>query len=87
MGARLGKREILLGALPHSYPPTPVEAKTGAVVTVLMIILGNQLSLDLSALDDLDPGGDIVLMMELMEESTYVGCGFKRSLQHPIDTG
>jgi deoxyribodipyrimidine photolyase-related protein len=41
-------------------------------MTVLRIILGDQLSLDLSALDDLDPGRDIILMMEVMEENTHV---------------
>ena len=41
-------------------------------MTVLRIILGDQLSLDLSALDALDPGCDIFLMMEVMEENTYV---------------
>ncbi len=38
----------------------------------LRIILGDQLSLDVSALAGLDPASDIVLMMEVMEESTYV---------------
>ncbi|MFW2391362.1 MAG: cryptochrome/photolyase family protein [Methyloceanibacter sp.] len=42
-------------------------------MNVLRIILGDQLSLDLSALDDLDPRSDVVLMMEVMEENTYVG--------------
>ena len=42
-------------------------------MTVLRIILGDQLSLDLSALDHLDPDRDIVLMMEVMEENTHVG--------------
>lgn len=32
----------------------------------------NQLSLELSALEDLDPGRDTVLMMEVMEENTHV---------------
>ena len=41
-------------------------------MTALRIILGDQLSLDLSALDDLDPARDVVLMMEVMEENTYV---------------
>jgi len=72
MGARLGEREILLGALPRCGAPTRAGAQSGPVVTVLRIILGDQLSLDLSALDDLDPGRDTILMMEVMEESTYV---------------
>jgi deoxyribodipyrimidine photolyase-related protein len=41
-------------------------------MNVLRIIFGDQLSQDLSALDDLDPRRDVVLMMEVMEENTYV---------------
>ena len=41
-------------------------------MSVLRIILGDQLSLDLAALDDLDPGRDTVLMMEVVKETTYV---------------
>ena len=41
-------------------------------MTSLRIILGDQLSLDIPALDDLDPAHDTVLMMEVMDESTYV---------------
>jgi len=41
-------------------------------MTVLRIVLGDQLSDDLAALTDLDPGRDVVLMMEVEEESTYV---------------
>lgn len=36
------------------------------------MVLGDQLSMGLSALTDLDTGRDIVLMMEVMEEGTYV---------------
>ena len=39
---------------------------------VLRIILGDQLSLDIAALAGLDVARDVVLMMEVMEESTYV---------------
>jgi deoxyribodipyrimidine photolyase-related protein len=38
----------------------------------LIIVLGDQLSLELTALADLDTHCDIVLMMEVMDESTYV---------------
>jgi deoxyribodipyrimidine photolyase-related protein len=62
----------LFGALPRIYPSTRVGAADGPVVTVLRIILGDQLSLDLSALNALVPGRDTVLMMEVMEENTYV---------------
>lgn len=39
---------------------------------VLRIILGDQLSFDIATLTDLDPARDIVLMMEVLEENTYV---------------
>ena len=39
---------------------------------VLRLILGDQLSFDIAALAGLDPGRDIVLMMEVLEENTYV---------------
>lgn len=38
----------------------------------LRVILGDQLAPDIAALDDLDPVRDRVLMMEVMEEATYV---------------
>ncbi|GAB0120245.1 cryptochrome/photolyase family protein [Acidisoma sp. 7E03] len=41
-------------------------------MTTLRLVLGDQLSEDLSALEDLDPRGDVVLMMEVAEETTYV---------------
>ena len=41
-------------------------------MTVLRIILGDQLSLDLSALHDADAGRDTVLMMEVMQECSHV---------------
>jgi deoxyribodipyrimidine photolyase-related protein len=39
----------------------------------LRVILGDQLSFDISALAGLDPARDIVLIMEVMDENTYVG--------------
>jgi len=42
-------------------------------MTVLRIILGDQLTQDLSALDHLDPDRDVILMMEVMEENIHVG--------------
>jgi hypothetical protein len=59
MGAGLGECEVLLHALSRR------TASIGAVMTV-------QLSFDLTALADLNPGPDIVLMMEVEEESTHV---------------
>ena len=41
-------------------------------MTALRLVLGDQLSLDLSALADLDATGDAVLMMEVVEECRYV---------------
>jgi deoxyribodipyrimidine photolyase-related protein len=41
-------------------------------MTVLRLVLGDQLSEDLTALSDLDPARDIVLMLEVEAESTYV---------------
>jgi deoxyribodipyrimidine photolyase-related protein len=38
----------------------------------LRIVLGDQLSHDISALAELDPAADIVLMMEVVDECTYV---------------
>ncbi len=38
----------------------------------LVLILGDQLSRDLSALDGFDPQRDVVLMVEVAEETTYV---------------
>jgi deoxyribodipyrimidine photolyase-related protein len=72
VGARLGECEILFGALPCGCPPARIGVAVGYVVTVLGVILGDQLSSDLSALDVLVPGRDTVLMMEVMEENTYV---------------
>lgn len=41
-------------------------------MTDLRIVLGDQLSLDLSALDGIDPDRDVIVMMEVAEESTHV---------------
>ena len=41
-------------------------------MTVLRIILGDQLSSDIAALDGIDPAQDVVLMMEVLEENTHV---------------
>ncbi len=42
------------------------------VIGTLRVVLGDQLSRSLSALSDLDPARDVVLMAEVMEECTYV---------------
>jgi deoxyribodipyrimidine photolyase-related protein len=41
-------------------------------MTVLRVVLGDQLSRSLTALAGIDPSVDVVLMMEVAEESTYV---------------
>ena len=41
-------------------------------MTTLRLVLGDQLSRDLSALEGLDAASDIVLMMEVADETTYV---------------
>ena len=46
----------------------PQPSTTGA----LRLVLGDQLSDSLSALRDLDPGRDVVLMAEVRDEATYV---------------
>ena len=63
----------MLGALPRCANLLSTGMWTRLVMNVLRIILGDQLSLEMSALDDLDPRSDVVLMMEVMEENTYVG--------------
>ena len=72
VGARLGECEVLLRALSRRAAPIRIEAEIGAVMTVLRVILGDQLLVGLTALTDLDQGRDIVLMMEVEEENTYV---------------
>ena len=66
VGARLGEREVLLEPLPR------LRTAVGADVSVLRVILGDQLSFDISALVDIDPARDTVLMMEVAEEGAYV---------------
>lgn len=40
--------------------------------TTLRFVLGDQLSRSLASLRDLDPATDVVLMVEAMDECTYV---------------
>lgn len=72
MGARLGQGEVLLATLSRCAAPIRLQGEGGAAMSTLRIVLGDQLSLDLPALAGIDRGHDIVLMMEVMEESTYV---------------
>ena len=41
-------------------------------MTTLRLVLGDQLSLDLSSLRDMDRARDTVLMCEVADETTYV---------------
>jgi deoxyribodipyrimidine photolyase-related protein len=70
MGARLGPGEILLAALPRRRAIVSVTSE--AAVSSLRVILGDQLSHDISALAGIDRARDRVLMMEVEEEGTYV---------------
>ena len=70
MGPRLGKREVLLTTLSERRGAVPLEVGVGPAMSVLRIILGDQLSSSISALAGLDPQRDIVLMMAVMDENT-----------------
>jgi deoxyribodipyrimidine photolyase-related protein len=72
MGARLGECKVLLAALSQRAAAIRLGAGSGAAMSALRIILGDHLSLDVGALADLVAGRDTVLMMEVMEENTYV---------------
>ncbi|MCR9222130.1 MAG: cryptochrome/photolyase family protein [Alphaproteobacteria bacterium] len=50
----------------------PAEGRGGPAEPALRLVLGDQLSPSLSALRDLDPDRDVVLMAELASETDYV---------------
>ena len=63
MGAGLGDGEILLGPLPDR----------GAAQTMrLILLMGDQLTRGISALRDIDPARDVVLMVEVAAEAEHV---------------
>jgi deoxyribodipyrimidine photolyase-related protein len=66
MGACLGDDRDMLGPLPRSGTAGPSSHGL-----TLVFVLGDQLTRDLSALDGLAPG-DVVLMVEVADETTYV---------------
>ncbi len=72
MVAGLGKGQVLFISLSGSTDPFPCEARRCRVVTILRVVLGDQLSEDLAGLADLDAGRDVVLMVEVQQEATYV---------------
>ena len=66
MGEGLGRREILLRAVPQDAD------ESGGMNGALRFVLGDQLSPGLSALRGLDAARDTVLMVEVDAEATYV---------------
>lgn len=66
MGAQLGSGHILLEALPRH------KRKAASEMRKLIFILGDQLSPNISSLTGIDRDTDIVLMVEVVEETTYV---------------
>jgi deoxyribodipyrimidine photolyase-related protein len=72
MGAQLGRGEVLLDTLSRRSTPREEFSSAGAVMTTLRLVLGDQLSTDLSALVDVDPANDVVLLLEVEEECRYV---------------
>lgn len=69
MGARLGDCEVLLSALSRRVTPISLLAEIGWPMSGLRLVLGDQISIDLTVPPDLDPGRDTVLMMEMAEEN------------------
>jgi len=80
MGQELGRGVVLLGRLPspektkstHMIETMSPVAPIPATVRHLVIILGDQLDAQSSALADFDPSQDVVWMAEVMEESTHI---------------
>lgn len=58
----------MLGPLPRESPQKRARAVSGT----LRLILGDQLTPGLTALDGLDPASDVVVMAEVRAEATYV---------------
>jgi deoxyribodipyrimidine photolyase-related protein len=71
MGPGLGEREILFGSLSRRGEDEPAD-HVADPMSALRIILGDQLSREMSSLRGLDPDRDVVLMMEVRGENTYV---------------
>ena len=70
VGTQLARGEILLGPLSWRVgAPSPGEA---IAMTILQLVLGDQLSFDLTALADIDPAADVVLMLEVEQEGRQV---------------
>ena len=71
MGARLGSCDPLLGPLPFHSQTQPGAGNT-MMTGRLRFILADHLTRDLSALSDLDPAQDVVLMVEVAAEARTV---------------
>jgi len=71
VGPGLGERKILFGSLSRRGEGQPADHLANPV-SALRIILGDQLSREMSSLRGLDPARDVVLMMEVRGENTYV---------------
>ena len=65
LGPQLGRGEILLREM-------PAQRRAGTDMRHLVLILGDQLTLDNPALDGFDPQQDQLLMAEVASESTHV---------------
>ena len=68
MGAQLGRGQVLLAALQER----PATGGRNGHVTTVRLVLGDQLSADISSLDGIDAQKDVVLIAEVMAEATYV---------------
>ncbi len=72
MGAGLGAGEVLLETVRRRVPGGAASHRGAKPMKALRIILGDQLSREMSSLRGLDPARDMVLMMEVRGENTYV---------------
>ncbi len=69
VGQELGRRQVLQRRLPQAHPAMKRTSKGGGV---LVIVLGDQLDPKSSALADLDPARDTVLLVEAPAEAAQV---------------
>jgi hypothetical protein len=69
VGARLGKRALLLRALPTRES---VFREGDLMTRRLIVVLGDQLTPQISSLSAADKKRDVVLMCEVWAEATYV---------------
>jgi deoxyribodipyrimidine photolyase-related protein len=73
MARGLGRGQDLLGSLQRrSEAPATFRRRENVAMKSLRLILGDQLARSISALGDIDPGNDTVLMVEVKEEASYV---------------